>query len=255
MRRRRLSIVGLICLALAPTAAASESARLSASLTPERLGHGTTIGFGFQISAPAGETPSPLTELELRYPRALGIGVSGLGMETCLPATLEASGPDACPVDSMMGSGNALAELPFGTAVVTEKTTLKLIRAPTENGHLSVLIHASGTSPVIAQIILPTSLLPSTAPFGEQLHASVPLIPSLPGAGDISLVRLQAHIGPQGLIYDEHVGGSLVHYRPDGVLLPDSCPRGGFQFAAFFAFLDGTHAKARATVACPRRSG
>lgn len=241
----------LLCILLPATARAVQLVNLSASLTPEHLGRGSTVGFGFQIESPSAQAPSPLTELELRYPRTLGLAVSGLGVATCLPATLEAAGPHGCPVDSFMGFGSAMAEVPFGPTTVREKTAITIIRAPTEAGHLALLMHAAGSNPVIAQLILPTFLLPSSSSLGESLQTKVPLIPSLPGAPDVSIVSLQARLGPQGLIYNERVGAKTVYYRPSGILLPDSCPRGGFRFSASFSFLDGSHANGHATVACP----
>jgi hypothetical protein len=64
----------LLCTLL-PTTAHAAHVQLYATLTPERLGHDTTIGFGFQITAPAGRVPPPLTRVEVRYPRNLGIAL------------------------------------------------------------------------------------------------------------------------------------------------------------------------------------
>jgi hypothetical protein len=55
------------------------------------------------------------------------------------------------------------------------------------------------------------------------------------------------------LTYYERVGSRNVAYHPAGVGLPRSCPRGGFPFAASFAFIDGSASRARTAVACPRR--
>jgi hypothetical protein len=259
-RTRHLAVLHLILLVafiyLPATARAVQSVTLEATLTPERLGHGTTIVFGFQIAG-GGETPPPLTALDLRYPSDLGIALSGLGLDTCSPETLQTAGPQACPADSLMGSGSAFAEIPFGPQLVQESTAVTIVRAPSENGHLALLIHAAGASPVIANIVFPALLLPSTAPFGERLRADVPLIPSLPGAPDVAMVSMHATLGPKGIVYNERVGRTTVSYRPNGILLPDRCPHGGFPFAATFAFLDGTHAIARTNVPCPaqRRRG
>lgn len=250
-RARYLTAVVLACICLPATAHATQSVSLNATLIPERLGQGTTIGFGFKVTAPAGQVPSPLTELDLLFPGDLGIAVSGLGLDTCSPATLEAWGPTGCPVDSLMGYGSALAEIPFGSQIIQENAAITIVRAPTKNGHLAFLIHATEANPVIGKMVFPALLFPSPSPFGERLHVSVPLIPSLPDAPNIALVRLHATLGPQGIIYNERVGDKVITYRPNGILLPDRCPRGGFPFAATFSFLDSTRAHAHTTVPCP----
>src|SRR5271166_4673751 len=70
----------LACGCLGGSAAASESVRLTAGLTPERLGHGTTLSFGFRITTPGESVPQPLTELDVSYPAHFGIVSSGLGL-------------------------------------------------------------------------------------------------------------------------------------------------------------------------------
>jgi hypothetical protein len=76
-----LALLACFCL---PTAAdATPTARLSAALSPEHLGQSTTIVFGFTIATTTGQVPSPLTSLDLYYPANLGIGTSGLGLDTC----------------------------------------------------------------------------------------------------------------------------------------------------------------------------
>ncbi len=239
-------------------ACATQSVALGASFTPYRLGGRTTIDFSFQITAPTGEIPSALTGVEVRYPQNLGVALSGLGLAVCSGATLEAAGASGCPTNSIMGRGDALAELRFGQQLVTEGASIAIARAPDEAGHIALLLYASGPSPVNTQILSPAQLLPAAAPFGGRLNMELPIIPSVPGAPDVAIVSLHVTLGPQGLTYYEQAEGSTLAYTPKGILLPPSCPRGGFPFAAAFSFLDGSHPGARATVPCPdppRRRG
>jgi hypothetical protein len=53
------------------------------------------------------------------------------------------------------------------------------------------------------------------------------------------------------LTYYERSHGKRVAYRPQGILLPKRCPRGGFRFHADFSFLDGTRSEAQTVVKCP----
>ena len=69
---RHILTVALVCACLPGTATAAESVSLHATLTPERLGQGTTIGFDLQITAPAGRVPPPLTGADVRYPNLCG---------------------------------------------------------------------------------------------------------------------------------------------------------------------------------------
>ena len=71
-----------------------------------------------------------MTEVNLRYPENLGVATSGLGLATCTAARLEASGPDDCPADSVMGIGNAIAEFPIGPEIVHESAPVSIFRAP-----------------------------------------------------------------------------------------------------------------------------
>lgn len=117
---------------------------------------------------------------------------------------------------------------------------------------MALLFYAEGISPVDARIVFPGALVLAPSPFGGLVHIDVPLIPSLPEAPDVAVVRVQSILGPQHLTYYEHVHGKVVAYNPQGILLPDRCPHGGFPFAATFTFQDGSHASARTVVPCPR---
>jgi hypothetical protein len=242
----------LACVCLPGVANASQSASLQVRFIPERLGQGTTVELSAQIAAPAGRVPSPLTELDVRYPRELGFAVSGLGLATCSQARIETDGPEACPAESWMGHGSALAEIPTSQEVVQETADLAIVRAPNQGGHLALLFYASGATPVSAEFAFPGLLLAGPDQGHESINISVPLVLGLPGSPDVSVVGLHATLGPRGLVYYEHVHGKLVAYKPQGILLPNHCPRGGFAFAAEFAFQDGGHTSARTTVPCPR---
>jgi hypothetical protein len=244
----------LLCAWLPAGALAAPAVKLSASLTPERLGQATTVGFGFQIEAPAGQAPTPLTRIAVRYPANLGLATSGLGVAVCSPATLAASGPGGCPADSRMGSGSAAGEVAIGPEIHQETTDVTIVRGPDENGELALLFFVSGENPIIAQLVLPALLLPASMPFGGLVNIAIPPIPSLPEAPDIALVGLRSTIGAGHLTYYERVHGKLVAYRPNGILLPDSCPRGGFPFAAELTFQDGSRVGAHTAVPCPARA-
>jgi hypothetical protein len=255
VRRAHNLLIGLLaCAYLSATAQATPAVRLNVKFIPERLGQGTTVEFNAQIAVPNGRVPPPLTELDVRYPSSLGVAVGGLGLATCSKRRLEAGGPEGCPPDSRMGEGSALAEIPIGPEIIQETAKVAILRAPEQEEHLALLFYATGLSPVFAQIAFPGLLLPAPPPYGARIHIDVPLVPSLPGGPDVAVVRLHATVGPRGLTYYERVRGKLVAYKPQGILLPKKCPRGGFAFSATFAFLDGSHTNADTRVPCPAKS-
>jgi hypothetical protein len=230
----------------------AHTVRLTAAFSPERLGAGTTIRFGLEVATPGGRTPSPVTGMEVLLPAGLGIVTSDLGLETCTPSQLEREGLAGCPPDSLMGRGSAAAEVPFGAAFVTEQAPITLFSGPLLEGHPQLLFFASGEYPVLANIIFAATVLPAKAPFGGLLSTTPPLVPSVPEGPDVALVRLATTIGAKGITYYERVKGRTISFHPRGILLPKSCPRGGFAFAAHLTFQDATHASAGATVPCPR---
>jgi hypothetical protein len=235
------------------SAQATPSATLSAAFTPDRLAQRTTLSFGFRISAGAGVLPPAMTEADLSYPGDLGIALSGLGLATCTEATLQALGPGSCPANSIMGYGEALTEIALGPNIVGETSPLTILRAPDREGHIGLLFYATGTAPIEARAVFAGALLPAPPPFGGTVSIAVPPTPSLPGAPDVALVQLHATLGPSGVTYFEEAAHQTLAYRPTGILLPNSCPRGGFPFAAELSFVDGSRASAHAAVPCPRR--
>jgi hypothetical protein len=252
MRRVHIQLAAILLCACLPAAAhAAQRVRLEATLTPERLGAGTTVGFGFQVAAPPGHVPSPLTGIYVRYPSDLGIALSGLGIATCSQALLESPEQGTCPPDSRMGYGTAQAEIPIGPLIYRESVRIAVFRAPTREGHLALLFYAEGKTPVSAEIVFQGLLLPAPGPFGGAISMHIPLVTSLPGGPNVAVVRLSSTIGPEHLTYYEHLHGRTIAYRPKGIMLPNACPRGGFRFSASFRFEDGSHATADHSVPCP----
>jgi hypothetical protein len=253
-RARVLLLPLLICALMPSNAHATPTASLHVGFSPDSLGHSTNVEFNVDIAAPAGRIPPPLTELDLRYPRDLGFAISGLGLDTCSQQTLETLGPEYCPADSHMGQGSALAEITIGPEPIEETADVTIVRAPEEQGHIGLLFYATAHSPVTTEIAFPGQLRPATPPADESIQITIPLVASLPEAPYVSIVKLHATFGPRGLTYYEHLHGKLVPYNPQGILLPNKCPHGGFPFSATLGFLNDPHITTRADVPCaPRR--
>jgi hypothetical protein len=233
---------------------APPSATLSAAFMPENLGQRTTLSFGFRITGAAGAVPPALTEIDLSYPHKLGIALSGLGLANCTAAALETSGLPGCQADSIMGFGDATAEISLGSDVVAETVPITILRAPDEEHHIALLFDAVGTTPLNTTAVFPGALLPTSLPYGGMVSITAPLIPSLPGAPDVAIVAFHATLGPAGVTYYEHVHGETLGYQPPGLLLPPSCPKGGFPFAVQFSFVGGAQAGASTVDPCPARA-
>jgi hypothetical protein len=245
----------LACVCLPATAHATQSARIHVAFTPNHLGQGTTINLNAQISGPPGLVPSPLTTLDIHYPRNLGVATGGLGVASCSPARLEAHGPEECPLNSHMGKGTAIAEVAIGPIILQETAEVSIIRGPQQEGHLALLFYANAQGPISAQIVFTGTLLPGLTANEETIQIEVPPVPGVAGSPNVAVVRLHVTIGPHGLTYHEYAHGKIITYQPAGVLLPHHCPHRGFPFTASLTFEDGTNTSASTTVPCPTPEG
>jgi hypothetical protein len=250
------TLVGCACMSAASALAApaSEQATLHASFSPDRLEASTTIAFGFHLQTTDGLAPPPLTSVVLHMPAGMDYTHTTLGLSTCQPAALQAGGVKGCPPNSRLGSGGAFVEVPFGTGSGHELPEIQAVSGPPSSaGNMVVLFYANGQFPVSAQLVFSGEVLSDTGVFGSQLATTVPLIPSVPNGPDVSIVNVNATIGPAGLTYYHHVHGRLKPFHPVGIGVPERCPRGGFPFGASFVFQDGSTASASTRVPCPPR--
>jgi hypothetical protein len=255
-----LGICALACAAGAggsgftSAAAAAQRVKLAVHLSPERLGKSTTIEFSIQISAPGQLLPSPLSRLAFRYPAKMGLATSGLGRATCTAAMLEDRGRGGCPANALMGFGSALLAIPAEGEVVREPGAISIWMGPVANSEFQLLFYANATAPASEQLVFGGLIEEAGAPFGGDLDTQIPPIPWSPEAPPASITRFTARIGPQHVTYYRRAGGGEIPYRPEGLRLPHSCPRGGLPFATTLTFVDGTKPSAGASVPCPRES-
>ena len=81
-----------------------------------------------------------------------------------------------------MGSGSARVEVPVGGGVGTETASLGLWRA-LRNGYVQLLVAATGLSPVIARIVIPSLLYPATSSSRCHSSKACPKPPTSPSCG------------------------------------------------------------------------
>jgi hypothetical protein len=243
----------IVPLALRASAAqGAQSVRLYTSFSPDKPRASTTITFGFTIAASTpGEVPSPLRSIHLHLPGGLGLARNTLGLAICDPLKLYGHGPEGCPENSRMGFGKAIAEIPYGPEIVREAASVYAYRGETQNDHVTILFYTTAVEPVYADLVFPGELVEDTGPFSGTLETEVPLIPSVPEGPNVSVAQFSSTFGPQGLVYNREINGRTVHFQPRGVTVPRRCPRGGYPFAADFAFEDGSRQTVHSTAPCP----
>lgn len=236
------------------TADASQRATLQVAFSPDKLGSSTTIEFGFDVrSTNAGLVPSPLTNINLDLPAGMSLATSSLGLAVCQQAILLELGPEACHANAWIGRGAARGEVAVAGEIFTETATVDAILGPPVHENEQILFYVAGTDPLSAELIFPGELLLTASPrYSGSINTSIPLVRAWSAGPYIAITSFSSTLGPLGLTYNKHVHGKVVPFRPRGIAVPRRCPRGGFPFAATFAFLDGSHASAQAAVPCPR---
>jgi hypothetical protein len=230
---------------------ASEKVRLQTAFTPYKLGSSTSIAFAFEIRSPPHTVPQPLIGINLALPEGIGAGTTRLGLATCNAHTIFEYGIDGCPPNSFVGRGEATATVPIGPALIEEKAQIGLLATASKSGHLEILYGAEGITPVYDMLVFRGEILEGNPPYGEEIATFIPPIETLPEAPYASVVSMSTTIGPKHLTYYKRVNGRRVAFHPEGVELPKRCPRGGFKFAATFAFLDGASKTIHTDVRCP----
>jgi hypothetical protein len=244
------ALMGCALLAIPAAAQAAETVNLHASFTPNALGAPTNASGSTTITSTVGGLPSPITGFTLKGPAGMKIDATGTG--TCSGPALEANGPTACPKDSVAGFGGGMGALQLGTQIIEEPFTLNLFLGDNKPGHIVVLLYVEAVSPVSIQLVFTAPVVKEPAPYGLGFHFNIPLIPTLPGASDASVLNAHLTLGATNVAYFKKVHGkrTLVHVK--GLILPKSCPHGGFPIESDFTFEDGTSNDVKISTPCPR---
>jgi hypothetical protein len=216
------------------------SATVTPSLSPDRLGAKAALTFTIQYAGGEFGVPSAVRKSVVRLPAGMSLDVPLL--RSCNVARLRARGPGGCPARSELGSGHALVETRAGGQTITENVALRAFLGPPANLQPTFEIFAQGYTPLDESLVFGGSVLPSGAPYGEQLVMSIPPVPSMPLEPDASIVT-----------FSLTVGASRRHRAHDqnSVRVPSTCPAGGFPFAAEFTYAGGSVGSAVARIPCP----
>lgn len=238
---RVLIVALLLCGLSGGLAQAETSATIAPSLDPSRLGAEGALVFDIHFIGGEFGVPAPVRHSVLRLPAGLGIEMPEL--RSCAPERLRARGLRGCSVQSEIGHGSAVAEAHVGSQILTENIALSVFLGPLGGVQPKLEVLAQGYTPFEERVVLEGTVVSANAPFGEELVLSVPPIPTLPLEPDASIVNLSLTLGSDG-----------PHRARDAntVLVPSSCPSGGFPFAAEFTYAEGLSSSAMATITCPR---
>jgi hypothetical protein len=244
-----LALVGCGCLIAAALAFASETFTITSYFTPDRLGAPANLS-ARAVFAPSGTVPTPVSHVLAYGPAGLKVDVAGTG--TCAKAALEQKGPAACPADSRIGFGGGMGLEEIAKEIIKEPYTLDFFLAPKEDGHLAILVYVDAVSPVSIELVILAKEVQGPKPYGFGVEFEVPPIPTLPGASYASVENSDFTVGSQHIAYYHTVHGyqQLVHVK--GLIVPKTCPHGGFPFKATISFLDGSSSTDTYTAPCPR---
>jgi len=234
---------GYLCAAApAAPAAATTGASMRPSLLPDRLGASTALTLAFRFFGGEAGVPAPLSGMVVHLPAGLTINLRGVG--TCATSRLQRKGAGGCTSRSLVGRGHALTDVHAGSLTVPEESTVTVFRGPNRGNRPVLEIFGQGSTPLDQSSISTAVLQPDGAPYGSKLTVSVPPIPTLVLEPNASFVSLSLTIGGIGR-------APRAHAAAGAILVPHSCPAGGFPFAASFTFADGSATSASATVPCP----
>jgi hypothetical protein len=225
----------------APVAAgASETAAtIRPSFSPDRLGAKAAFTFSVNFSGGALGVPSPVRKAIVHFPLGLSMNIPRL--RACPRARLQAHGARGCPAQALVGVGHAVAAVHAGAGVEREDARVWAFLGPPQGVNPTIELLGEGYTPLLERVVITGVARPDRPPYGEELVMSIPAIPSIPYEPNASTVSFTMTVG----------GSRFRRHSPNTVLLPTTCPAGGFPFAADFTYEDGSTSTAQATVPCP----
>lgn len=240
-----------VCLLLTTIAWALDTLEVHESFTPDKLGAPANLSITAKFVSTTGGPPSPITKLTLYAPA--GLAIDARGASTCMAAELAQRGPSACPANSRAGFGGGIGVLELAKRVIHEPYTLDFFFGPREHGHLVLLAYANALAPVPVELVVAAREVRAPKPYGLGFSVEIPPIATIPGASLASVESAFATFGATNVAYYERVKGkrTLVHLR--GMVVPKTCPPGGFPSKGIIDFADGATLTVNPTIPCPRK--
>lgn len=204
------------------------------------LGAGAALQAELKIAGTEyGGFPSPVTGISVYLPT--GTQLRPAAFPTCPLATLESHEVQKCPHKSIAGAaGEVLGVVSFGGTRVPEKATLQAFFAP----HNTLAFFVEGRSPAQLEVLTIGGFSNAPKPFGPKFSASVPLVPTVPGAPYASVLTIKGIIGAAITKRKKVIPYGRV---------PKKCPKGGFPGKVELKYLSGESTTTLVKVPCPKR--
>jgi hypothetical protein len=247
-------LIAVCCCGLGLLAAAAQAAETvtitQAGFSPDALGAPTNAFGSATITSTTGPVPSPITHVTVYGPAGVTLGLEGTGV--CVKEKLEQLGPRACPEDSRAGFGGGQGIYEIGHELVEEEYKIDFFLADNRPGHVALLVFLIGSTPVSIELVFEAHVITGPKPYGLGFSLDVPLIKVLPEASDASAKTAFLTLGARNVAYYKTVHGKRKLLHVKGIVLPKSCPHGGWPVASQFSFEDGSTVMAKRTIPCPR---
>jgi hypothetical protein len=239
-----LLLVAFIVFAPAASAAPTATLKVIPIAIPGFTGTGDILGAGVEVEVQVtingteyGGFPSPLTGAIFYSPA--GVEVTSKGFTNCASSVLEASGAAGCPKRSRAGpTGEGLGVVSFGSERVNEKVSIQGFF--TAGGGL--IFYVEGRTPTFFQVLEKASWMMAGPPFGPALAVEVPLVETVPGADDASILSFKVRVGAA-----YRRAGKTISY----LTMPKRCPKGGFPVKSELKFLSGETVTVAYRQPCP----
>jgi hypothetical protein len=233
-----LAASGMSLLLDAP-ALATNVAKISAAISPDRLGARGSLTVELRFTGNELGLPAPLQRAVVRFPAGMSLEIPHL--RSCSVAQLENSGARECPRQSKLGAGHALVESRPASEAIAESVELSAFLGPPNHLQPTLAVLGQGTTPLAVRMVVSGAVLADRAPYGEKLVMSIPPIATVPLEPDASIVDLALTVGTK-----------RRSRTANAIRVPRKCPAGGFPFAGEFAYADGSSGTATSTIRCPR---
>jgi hypothetical protein len=222
-----------------------------AGFSPDKAGMPTNAFGSATITSTTGPVPSPIRHVNVYGPAGVTLDLEGTGV--CTEDILKRIGPAGCPANSRAGFGGGEGIYQLGKELVEEQYTLDFFLSDNRPGHTKLLIFLSGSKPVLVEVILSGTVIRGPKPYGLGFSVNVPEIKVLPEASNASAKTAFLTLGAHNVAYYRTIHGRRKLFHVRGIILPKSCPRGGWPVASQFTFEDGSTVLATRTIPCQRR--
>jgi hypothetical protein len=221
--------LALVLMALAPASAESAGARAELAMPFGNPAPGRQSGLKLDLryldAEDADAKPPTVSELLLRLPDGTRIDTTAVPACQASDAEIQLLGRDACPPESLIGTGTL--EVYLGAPGDPQTTDLALFNAP---GQILEVLLFEGSNVTVA--------LEHLFVKDGSIRARPAQVP--PGAPP------ESRVAASHIVWDVPARGGYL-------TTPPTCPRSGkWRTEGEFAFADGSTAKAGGTQACPR---